>query len=571
MKKRILFFIGAGTAAGLCAAELPAGVKPLGKMDGFYRYTAVLGPMLETGHQVMEIPDWMTGTDFPYQKRPYEKEIPFADGLSVVRLLGAGKTAEEANKPGGTADLVYRDASGKLQYRRDALKARLDPYLDLGYTDLTLVMDNIPWCFPEKPVQKEYGQIGAPADYHEWYVFMKALCAELKRLYGEDAVKHFRFRMGTEMQDERRWTGGYEGYLQYYDLAAKAVKEEIPEAGFGPFNRSNPVAPKDQPRANAETVSIIELAKHCAGNGVPFDFLSRSFYYFSSQPKPGVFNNIQPDQRLPEMAELWEQAEQILGPVPREVHELGPHLSTEEGLYGLDTGARGAAQAFDTVTGFREIGVSRLWHWQLFEKIGEDKQLFYSMGWLYSVFDHMRGGDLFVLPVQAADDHGNLHKALISVLPDRAILVVSCWNADRTRHVPDTLTVRIPAAGLPRAAASVQQLSFTEENSIYDVLRCDLAAAGLLSEKHKKHRGAPATTAVTGGYDSMSADKNAGARFIAGNWEKYEQLMRDALKLSAFSGSCAQSAAGLDISFTAESPSVTVLVLNFKEKKTGER
>lgn len=570
LKKALGLWLGAALLYG-CAPEtdvrppvekieLPDGVKPLGKMDGFYRYTAVLGPSLESGYQVMEMPAWMQETDFPYQKRPYEKEIPFADGLSVVRLLGAGKTAEDAHKPGGTADLVLRDGSGQLHYRWDLLKARLDPYILLGYSDLTLVMDNLPWCFPETPVVGEYGQKGPPSDYREWYAFMKALCAELKRLYGEETVRNFRFRMGTEMQDERRWIGGFEGYLHYYDLAAKAVHEEIPGAGFGPFNRSMPVAREGQSVAEAEKVSIVELARHCADTGTPFDFLARSFYYFSSRAPSGSFGNIHPGQRLPEIEKLWDDVEQIVGPVSREVHEFGPHLSTEEGLYGMDTGARGAAQSFETVVQFLEAGADRLWHWQLFEKVEGEKQLLYSLGWLYAVLDHLRGGEAYILPVVAAEDHGNSHKALLSVLGDRTVLVVSCWNVDRVKQEPDRLALQIPAALLPRNGQAVRSLAFTEQNSLYDVLRRDVAAAGLLSEKHKNHRGSPAASALENGYDGMVADRTAGRRLIAGNWATYEGLMRDSLRLSPFEGSVQSGAGNTTIEFTAACPSVTVLV-----------
>lgn len=561
MKNRVVLLMVVGLVCGAVATEPSAdGIKTLPKMDGFYRYTAVLGPQLESGYQVMAIPAWMQETDFPYQKRPYEKEIPFADGLSVVRLLSASKTAEDANKPGGTMDLVYRDPSGQLQYRWDVLKARLDPYINLGYTDLTLVMDNIPWCFPSVPIIGEYGQMGAPADYQEWYAFIKAMCAELKRLYGEEPVKHFRFRMGTEMQDARRWTGSYEGYLQYYDLAAKAVQEELPGAGFGPFNRSVP--------QKVEAVSIVELAKHCARKDVPFDFRARSLYYFSSQPKPGVFGNIHPDQRLPEMETLWEQMEQIdpkYKNLSREVHEFGPHLSTEEGLYGFDTGARGAAQTFHTVVQLREAGTDRLWHWQLFEKIEPGRELLYSTGWLYSVFDYLRGGEAFVLPVQSAADNGNAHKALLTVLEDRAILIVSCWNTDRVKHAPDQLTLRLPESVLSKKIGTVKTLSFTETNSVYDVVRRDLAAADLLSEKHKKHRGAPATSVIESGYDRMAADKKTGAQFVSKDWDKYEKLMRNALKLSGFNGTVTKKSGGIEVLFEAANPSVTVIVMNFEK------
>jgi hypothetical protein len=249
----------------------------------------------------------------------------------------------------------------------------------------------------------------------------------------------------------------------------------------------------------------------------------------------------------------------------REVHEFGPHLSTEEGLYGFDTGARGAAQTFHTVVQLREAGTDRLWHWQLFEKIEPGRELLYSTGWLYSVFDYLRGGKAFVLPVQVTEDHGNTHKALLTVLEDRAILIVSCWNTDRVKHAPDQLTLRLPESVLSKKIGTVKTLSFTETNSVYDVVRRDLAAADLLSEKHKKHRGAPATSVIESGYDRMSADKKTGAQFVSKDWDKYEKLMRNALKLSDFNGTVKKKTGGVEISFEAANPSVTVIVMNFEK------
>ena len=166
-------------AAGVSVA---ADVKPLGRMDGFYRYTAVLGPLLEKGHRLCKIPDWMLTTDFPYEKRPYALEIPFADGLSVVRLLGGWEDkklpADRRNDPN---DLVFRDDAGVLHYRWNLLKARLDPFVTNGYIQLTLVMDNVPYCLAKSPTQGNYGQVAPPGNDQEWYAFIRDMCREMKR------------------------------------------------------------------------------------------------------------------------------------------------------------------------------------------------------------------------------------------------------------------------------------------------------------------------------------------------------------------------------------------------------
>lgn len=550
-------------------------VISLGEMDGFYRYTAVLGPLLAEGHRLREIPQWMLETDFPYKRRPYGKEAPFTDGMTVVRLLGGWENRQfPEDRRNDPNDLVYRDEEGTLHYRWHLLKARLDPYIQHGYTDLTLVLDNVPWCLPAEPVAGGFGQVAPPGDYMEWYHFIRDLCRELKRLYGEETVSQFRFRMGTEMQDHRRFSGSFEEYLKYYDFAARAVKEEIPEAGFGPFNRSMPMAADQKKELPYDLIDILDVVRHCATGtnyatgeiGSPIDFLARSFYYFSSQPRDGVFANIHPDQRTPEQGNLWREARAIhpsMATLSREVHELGPHLNTEEGLYGLDTGARGAAQTLHTLVNFKEEGADRLWHWELFEDIAADKALLLSQGWLYSVMDHMRGGDLYSVPVRAQTTHENTHKALLSVKADQAILLVATWHVDRVRKQPDRLEVNLPRTVLRREISRIQSVALDEESSVYDVIRKDLKEAGLLSERHLAHRGDPATLAVTGGYHVMASDRWEGRRFIEGNWEKYSRLMRDSLRLHPFAGTVSTESRAATVSWQARNPSVTVLVLDF--------
>ncbi len=555
----------------VCSAAFADEAIPLGKMDGFYRNTAVLDRTLAPAALMWKIPDWMPQTDFPYTKKPFEKELPFTDGITVVRLLGGWMDPKlDPQRTNDPNDLAGRDEAGKVFYRWDLLKARLDPYIEQGY-ELTLVLDNVPHCLPEpKRVDsgKHFGQVAPPRDMTEWYAFIRAMCAEIKRLYGNEIQTRLRFRMGTEMQDDRRFAGTFEEYCQVYDHAAKAVKEVFPEAKFGPFNRS-------MPQGNFQNfgglvsgnVGLLKLADHCAHGtntatgaiGSPFDFAPRSLYYFSSIRDDGTLINIQPDERLPEFLKMWEAIEEIsprYKEISREVHEFGSHLNTEGGIYGLDTGARGAAQNLDTIIGLKEIDTDRIWHWELFEKIDNEKNLLMSQGWLYCVFERMRGGQLYSLPVKTDSEPGTRARAFLSVKENEAVLTVAHWNPDRVKHQSARLTLTLPRSDLQPSG----MLSFTEENSVYDVIRDDFKSAGLLDPKHLAHRGEPATTVATAGYTAMAADRVQGKAFVSNHWKKYEQLMRNALKLSDFNGTVKKKTGGVEISFEAASPSVTVIV-----------
>jgi hypothetical protein len=571
MRKCLIAVLIAGGAA-VFAAE----VIPLGVMDGFYRNTAVLDRTLAPAGLMWEIPEWMTQTDFPYVKKPFPKELPFTDGITVVRLLGGWMDPKlDPQRTNDPNDLAGRDEAGKVFYRWDLLKARLDPYIEQGY-ELTLVLDNVPHCLPEpKRVDsgKHFGQVAPPRDMTEWYAFIRAMCAEIKRLYGNEIQTRLRFRMGTEMQDDRRFAGTFEEYCQVYDHAAKAVKEVFPEAKFGPFNRS-------MPQGSFETfdglvsgnVGLLKLAEHCANGtntatgaiGSPFDFAPRSLYYFSSMRDDGRLINIQPDERLPEFLRMWEAIEAVsprYKGISREVHEFGSHLNTEGGIYGLDTGARGAAQNLDTIIGLKEIGTDRIWHWELFEKIDNDKTLLMSQGWLYCVFERMRGGRLYSLPVQTDAEPGTRARAFLSVKENEAVLTVAHWNPDRVRRQGGKVRIRFPAAVMSSDWRPSGSLSLNESSSVYNVIRRDLKAARQLAQAHLEHRGEPATTvSAVGNYTVMSADRAQGRRFVAADWSRYEQLMHESLQLTEFKGTVETKTGGSEISFEAASPSVTVIV-----------
>lgn len=538
----------------------------LGLMDGYYRHTAVLDRTLASGGMMWRIPEWMTRTDFPYAVSAFPTEAPFTDGVTTVRLLGGwdvpGRPNDRRNDPD---DLVGRNPDGSLFYRWDLLKARLDPYVERGYA-LTLVLDNVPFALARTPTIKGFGQVSPPADMAEWGGFVRALAEELKRLYGAERANQFRFRVGTEMQDERRFDGTQEEYLQFYDQAAAAVKAVLPGAKVGPFNRSIPKGSFTSFDEYAPgNVDMLALARHCASGktGSPFDFLSRSLYYFSSIDEEGSYVNFHPDERLAEFQWLWEQVESMdpmYENLSREVHELGPHLNTEGGIYGLDTGARGAAQTLDTLVGLREIGTDRIWHWELFEKVDEAHTLLMSQGWLYAIFDHMRGGQEYSVPVSADPGAGARQRGYLSVKEEEAILLVANWHVDRTVEAPVHVTVSLPHALIPAEWELVGGIDFNEATSVFDVLRADLAEAGLLAEAHVNHRGRPATSAFTKGYTSMAADPDRVRRFITENWHAYQSLMMQSLELRRVPVELTFSKESCDIAWNAETPSVRVLV-----------
>ena len=123
------------------STDRPYDPVPLGKLDAFWRYSAGLGPFHERGQGLNTVPDILLTGSFPYRKRPFPQEALFADHLSLVRFLGGFSDGSDKGQPDPAVrerDLAWRDADGKIRYRMELVGPRLQPYLDNGYTDLTI-------------------------------------------------------------------------------------------------------------------------------------------------------------------------------------------------------------------------------------------------------------------------------------------------------------------------------------------------------------------------------------------------------------------------------------------------
>jgi hypothetical protein len=344
----------------MAAADAGPDPRPLGKLDRFWRYSAALGPFLEQGYALQAVPDYMLKGDFPYPKRPHPSEVLFADHLSVVRLLGGyndGSKQGPSDPEVRARDLAWRDGDGKIRYRMELLRPRLQPWVDMGYTSLTLVLDNVPWCFPKEPgVRAAYGQGVAPSDPTEWGEFIRVLCRELVAIFGEEGANRLRFRVGTENNGRERFDGTHEQYLRHYEASARAVKDVLPRAKVGPYNIAG-ISLKGLARQNVNGYAVAEFA---AKRGLPCDWISFTRYF-----RPGQ----DPEWHARTCDDVWREFVRrvpSLANVSREIHEFGvaPWGEVDKGVFpSAEPGAAGAAMTAHIMWRLREVGIDRLWHW----------------------------------------------------------------------------------------------------------------------------------------------------------------------------------------------------------------
>jgi hypothetical protein len=513
-------------ASGLASCAL-AQYAPKGELQPFWRYSAALGgwnannpDYLAGGQRLQTVPDYMlSGNDFAYQKRPYAQEGLFADHLSVVRFLGGyltndTKTVEEISE----LDLVYRD-NGVVKYRMELVESRLRPYLDAGYTNLTLVFDNIPWGMTDAPEQGNHGNVGIPYDFDVWEGFVEELCFAVSNVCGEAVAENVRFRTGTEFQSIRRYHGSSGAdFMNYYNASWRGISNVFPNAQMGPFNIAGARVSNLDNNTNINAFNIPALKD----NAAPFDWVAYSHYFL---PGEG------PGSLLDPFVEVWEEFESRYPGIQfdREIHEFGiqPWTNVDNPVAHAEPGALGIATTLQTLLGLWDAGLDRCWHWDVLEKRGS-KYIPYGNAWIYSVLDRMKGGDAHYLTAVNSSAFGTHWTGMSSMKADEALILLNAYNQSEAEHTPETATFRIPKD--PFAPLELDQLQYAAANQstvVHDLIRDDLAQSNLLASFFVDN------PELCGSIKQMAAD--GGIEYIFDKIETYEQVWDESLTLKPIS------------------------------------
>lgn len=557
-------FVSLALSVGFSEEALasPVSVKYIGSWTPFWRGQPVIGEWLAGGQGLETVYDYQRKNSFALQTRPLAEEIQYADSLNVVRLIGGwnANTGAEKPVPADVADLVYKDASGNLQYRWDKLAARLDPYIGTGYTNLTLVLDNIPYCFVGTPVMESYGQVASPTNFVEWQTFVSNLCVALVDLYGYETANHFRFRQGTEASSLKRFAGTQEDFFKIYDHSAAAIKSVLPDAKFGPFNK-----------AAGTNVDVLELARHCASGtnsatgaiGSPFDFFAISDYVaqttHSHNPQTSSAADISYFQQV--QAELpWT--------IPWEVHEFGI-LKCESGLPTDEPGARGAAWDFHVMSRYREAGLGQWYHWgglDTFRSADGLHKLLTSHGWFLAVLDRTAGGEAVVLEPEPTINPGTQIRTLVVYGGDRDWILTGAFNPDRTNHSPETVIIRVPRTLVPVDEGDrILWTSLNQTNAVHYMIRHDLETNGMLNAAFA---AVPEQLASIRNMTTNST-RSAEQDFLATRLTQYEQAIIDSLTLRPFPGTVATNQDELVLTITLTPPETAVVCIGPDRTTTG--
>jgi len=561
----------------------------LGKLKPFWRNHPVLGPFLQDGLWIQEVPDYMLNTDFAYKKRPFAKEVLFADHLSVVRLLGgtdsypdlviAKKT--EVNSDGtmkkskfsaeDTAsirklseyDYAFRKKDGTLGFRPELIVNRLKSYTDNGYTSFTIVLDNVPWCLIKTPLIGSFGQTGPPDNQEEWYQTVRELCITLKTILGEENANKLRFRIGTEMNGKERFNGTEDQFITHFDYAAAAIADVLPGARLGLFNIS---AVSIKGIQHSHNVNAFHLLKHATTEpnrktgksygALPFVAASR---YFCEKVN---LNDI-----CGGLVSAWDYVhDSIPGytEFSREIHEWGAIGDWAAKPPTSNPDAFGNAMNLQVLLDFNEKGIDRLFHWNLLESVKSTKQdeilIPNSQAWGYSVLNYMSGGEAYKLtpqPTIATDK--TTHSALLSVFDKKAYLLVNAYNTSRTSHNKNMVTLKIEKKSLPFKVKILKSASMNNANCVGLAVRLDIEQAGILNPIMNER--------PEGVFNLKDMTNNLGQAktLVIQNWDKYKSIWKKSLTLETFKGKITEDANFYTITLEMAAPESTVIVLTEKK------
>jgi hypothetical protein len=557
----------------------------LGELQPFWRSQPVLGPFLQDSLNIIAVPDYMSQTDFPYQKRSFSKEVPFADNLSVVRLLGgyssypgiSGKLTNSTTPEEGIAlleklrvyDFVYRNDLEALVFRPELIEDRLQPYLGVGYEDLTIVLDNIPWDLTQNPSFSSYGNKGVPDVAEEWYETIKELCNTLVGIMGVDKANKLRFRIGTEMNGLERFDGTEDEFITHYDYAAAAIQDVLPGATLSLFNISSAKLHNINSVHNVGSFRVLDHIANEANrktgntlNNIP-NFVSVSRYFYEDLNLTDIVTGL--DQ-------IWDYVNDDIpgyqNKFSREIHEFGGQADWNADPATNNEGAFGGAMTLQLFIGYMEIGIDRIYHWNSFRSIPDGANRYEvptSQAWMYSVLEYLSGGDAYkILPDEPTLAGGAKVTSILSVKDGTSYLLVNSFDTDRENTEETEVVLRIPKSYLPSVSlAETEMTSLTHTNCVLNEIRRDVETAGNLNPLLD---GKP--DYIPSKFQDFCGDYEVFKAMVLSNATKYEDLWKESLTLDPFDGNITEEGDNFVIKLNMTASQNTVIVFH-DTKKTG--
>ena len=224
--------------------------------------------------------------------------------VNTVRMLGGiverGKNREKTERPNLAFDIcTYDEENQQYVYHFDRLVNRINRIRKGGTEIYQLVLDQPPWAFQrgytfipegerdgvhfrENERVSHYGNSLPPCDKEAYAAFIKALMQHLIDVYGEDLVKTWRFRVGSEIETPEHWYGTEADFIEHFANTVTAIRSVLPDAIIGLHTRAPDFVYMKNNLGNYKGEQIKSFAhgiiEYCHDNDIRYDFWGISDY-----------------------------------------------------------------------------------------------------------------------------------------------------------------------------------------------------------------------------------------------------------------------------------------------------
>ncbi len=403
--------------------------------DAFWRNSPLTDRWMKNGLFLRVLPGYLQNTDFPPNK--VGNVVPFTDGISTVRILGGWDPDWQNGEPLQDGDLF--DANIVLNQQK--LFDRIDPYINSGIHDITIVMDNTPEDLSNyvynSLCEDGYGFAGIPRDETVSWLMAFKIASTLKAQYPGVS---FRYRVGTEAGGLNRFCGTQHQYFLHYTRMVDAIKRVDPQIKVMPYNVSGVTTTDTQ-----YNVSIVEITPSLRNTNRELSALAVSFYIQLNNNK--FATTIQ--RKIDDFTQYWNTVETLNGQtISREIHEFGilsPNTQPSQ--------IQNAAFHAEAIMIFSNSNIDKFYHWH--NAFSANTNLLSPVGWVYSVLDNMAGG-IWTYPAIGAVSHPDTsYFTTISKKSDKSILMISSLNPNKDLYEYKTPTINVPLSSLPNTVSSL--------------------------------------------------------------------------------------------------------------------
>lgn len=226
--------------------------------------------------------------------------------VNLIRMIGGINTLDSNGnvvEDFAFDPCTYNEETEAYEYNWTALLARFNAVINSGVTIHQVVLDQPPWCFQrgydfinsglpydtEPPYRfnvddkvTKYGNALPPYDEAAYREFIEELIRELIKEFGEETVRSWRFRVGSEIETPDHWKGTEADFINHYKNTAKAVRYVLPGAKVGVHTRAPDFIYQNGNVTNYKGEPIKSFAngliQQCYENNVPYDFWGISDY-----------------------------------------------------------------------------------------------------------------------------------------------------------------------------------------------------------------------------------------------------------------------------------------------------